>query len=54
MLHAGFPHLRQVAIVGHPPNEDAPGGDLPLAPMRHLGHDEENKEDETKPASESG
>jgi alpha-methylacyl-CoA racemase len=28
-LHAGFPHLCQVAIVGHPPpKEDAPGHDL--------------------------
>ena len=28
-LHAGFPHLCQVAIVGHPPpEEDAPGHDL--------------------------
>ena len=29
MLHAGFPHLCQVAIVGHlPPDEDASGHDL--------------------------
>ena len=28
-LHAGFPHLCRVAIVGHPPPEDdAPGQDL--------------------------
>jgi alpha-methylacyl-CoA racemase len=28
-FHAGFPHLCQVAIVGHPPpEEDAPGHDL--------------------------
>jgi hypothetical protein len=48
MLHAGFPHLCQVAIVGHPPpDEDAPGRDLLLDPVRHLGHDEGNEEDET-------